>query len=84
MAAVVEPENGGAQSARIGLTNMGQTPLRASAAEQALAGAAPTRGGADKADEGTDPPGDTFATADFRRHLVRVLTARAVEEALAR
>ena len=66
---------------------MGQTPLRASAAEAALAGAprdgvkarrprrptrAPTR------------PADTWATADFRRHLVRVLTGRAVEEALSR
>jgi len=82
VAAVVERGDGGAQSARIGLTNMGQTPLRASAAEQAYASGADDA--ADKADEGTAPPSDTFATADCRRHLVRVLTARAVEEALAR
>jgi aerobic carbon-monoxide dehydrogenase medium subunit len=82
VAAVVEAGDGGAKSARIGLTNMGQTPLRASAAEQAYASGADDA--ADKADEGTNPPSDTFATADFRRHLVRVLTARAVEEALAR
>ena len=38
VAAVVEG-NGSIERARIGLTNMGQTPLRASATEQALAGA---------------------------------------------
>ena len=86
VAAVVEAGNGTIGSARIGLTNMGQTPLRASAAEQALAGA-PREGVGDaaaKADEGTDPPADTCASSDFRRHLSRVLTGRAVEEALSR
>jgi carbon-monoxide dehydrogenase medium subunit len=84
VAAVVDAGNGTIQSARIGLTNMGQTPLRAFAAEQALAGAPRdgVAGAAGKADEGTDPPGDTAASADFRRHLCCVLTARAVEEAL--
>jgi aerobic carbon-monoxide dehydrogenase medium subunit len=86
VAAVVQPENGGIKSAHIGLTNMGQTPLRAAAAEQALAGTShdAVEAAAQKADEGTDPPADTFASADFRRHLARVLTARAVEEALSR
>ena len=86
VAAVVEAGNGTIRSARIGLTNMGQTPLRAAAAEQALAGA-PRDGVANaaaKADEGTDPPADTWASSDFRRHLCRVLTGRAVEEALSR
>ncbi|MDX6475237.1 MAG: aerobic carbon-monoxide dehydrogenase medium subunit, partial [Gaiellaceae bacterium] len=84
VAVVVEGGNGTIRSARIGLTNMGQTALRASAAEQALAGAARdgVEAAAAKADEGTDPPSDTSASSDFRRHLVRVLTARAVEEAL--
>jgi carbon-monoxide dehydrogenase medium subunit len=86
VAAVVEGSNGSIESARIGFTNMGQTPLRARAAEQALAGAA--RGDIAAAtgnvDDGTDPPSDTFASADFRRHLARVLTARAIEEALSR
>ena len=86
VAAVVEGSNGSIESARIGFTNMGQTPLRARAAEQALAGAA--RGDIASAtgnvDDGTDPPSDTFASADFRRHLARVLTARAIEEALSR
>jgi aerobic carbon-monoxide dehydrogenase medium subunit len=86
VAAVVESSNGSIATARIGFTNMGQTPLRAGAAEQSLAGAATGDivAATASADEGTDPPDDTFATADFRRHLARVLTARAVEEALAR
>ena len=86
VAAVVGASNGSIEGARIGLTNMGQTPLRASAAEAALAGAPrdAIAQAAEKADEGTDPPSDTWASADFRRHLVKVLTARAVEEALSR
>jgi aerobic carbon-monoxide dehydrogenase medium subunit len=83
VAAVIEG-NGSIERARIGLTNMGQTAVRASAAEQALAGVSQDgiAAAAEKADEGTDPPADTWASSDFRRHLARILTARAVEEAL--
>jgi aerobic carbon-monoxide dehydrogenase medium subunit len=86
VAAVVEAANGSIASAHIGFTNMGHTPLRASAAEQALAGAArgDVASATANADDGTNPPSDTFASADYRRHLARVLTARAVEEALSR
>ena len=86
VAALVEAKNGGIGSARVGLTNMGPVPLRATAVEQALTGAAPDRivAAAEHADAGTDPPADTAASSDFRRHLARVLTARAVEEALVR
>jgi carbon-monoxide dehydrogenase medium subunit len=86
VAALVGVQNGSIEGARVGLTNMGQTPLRASGVESALAGAPRDSVGAaaEKADEGTDPPSDTWASADFRRHLVRVLTGRAVEEALSR
>jgi aerobic carbon-monoxide dehydrogenase medium subunit len=86
VAAVVNGQNGSVGQARIALTNMGQTPLRASAAEAALSGASRDALGqaAEKADEGTDPPADTWASSDFRRHLARVLTRRAVEEALSR
>jgi aerobic carbon-monoxide dehydrogenase medium subunit len=86
VAALVESGNGTIDSARVGLTNMGQTPLRASAVEQALAGSSSdgVAAAAEQADAGTDPPTDTWASSDFRRHLSRVLTARAVEEALAR
>jgi aerobic carbon-monoxide dehydrogenase medium subunit len=69
--------------ARIALTSMGATPVRARTAEEAFAS-----GGAEAAsavaDEGSDPQSDTAATADFRRHLARVLTRRALEEAISR
>jgi len=68
--------NGGA---RIALTNMGPTPLRATAAEEALAAGAGAAGAAEKAAEGTSPPSDTNASAEFRKHLARVLTRRALE-----
>jgi aerobic carbon-monoxide dehydrogenase medium subunit len=85
-AAVVERSNGSIGSARIGLTNMGSTPIRATAAEGALSGASTdsiaeaTR----SADEGTSPSSDIAASAEYRRHLARVLSKRAVEEALGR
>jgi len=80
VALVAKRSNGGVESAAIGLVNMGATPLRARAAEEALvSGGDP---GALAAD-GTDPPSDTQASADYRRHLARVLVSRAAGEALA-
>jgi carbon-monoxide dehydrogenase medium subunit len=86
VAAVIEKSNGGIDSARIGLTSMGSTPIRASAAEQALSGANADQieEAANSADEGTSPASDNAASAEFRRHLARVWTRRAVEEALNR
>ena len=86
VAAVVERSNGSIGSARIALTAMGSTPIRASAVEQALSGASPdaVAEAAQSADEGTSPASDDAASAEFRRHLARVLTRRAVEEALGR
>ncbi|GIU94939.1 MAG: carbon-monoxide dehydrogenase medium subunit [Gaiellaceae bacterium] len=83
VAAVVERSNGGASKAAVGLTNMGGTPLRATAVEEAIAGGAPIAEAAAHAAEGTDPPSDLAASADFRRHLARVLTRRALERAVA-
>lgn len=86
VAAVVEKSNGNIDSARIGLTSMGSTPMRASTTEQALSGASPDQvaEAADSADEGTSPGADDAASAEFRRHLARVWTRRAIEEALNR
>ena len=86
VAAVVEKSDGNIDSARIGLASMGSTPLRASAAEQALSGASGDQiaEAANSADEGTSPGSDDAASAEFRRHLARVWTRRAVEEALGR
>ncbi|HZA44809.1 MAG TPA: xanthine dehydrogenase family protein subunit M [Rubrobacter sp.] len=85
-AAVVERSNGSIGSARIALTNMGSTPLRATAAESALSGADPSSvaEATSSADEGTSPSSDIAASAEYRRHLARVLSRRAVEEALSR
>jgi carbon-monoxide dehydrogenase medium subunit len=85
VAALVRRSNGSVAEARIGLTNMGTTPLRATAAEDAAAGAEATRdalrAAASRADEGTNPPADLHGAADYRRHLARVLTGRALAAA---
>ncbi|MGI9002784.1 MAG: FAD binding domain-containing protein [Pseudonocardia sp.] len=68
---------------RIGLVNMGPTPLRASTTEAALADGASIAAAAALADEATDPAADVTATKEYRRHLVRVLTRRALTTAAA-
>jgi carbon-monoxide dehydrogenase medium subunit len=82
VAALVRRENGSIAEARIGLTNMGSTPLRASATEAALAGAEPSApavgAAAELAANGTSPPSDLSGQADYRQHLAKVLTRRAV------
>ena len=86
VAAVARRANGAMEEAAIALTNMGPAPVRASAVEQALAGATPEAipQAAETAAEGTSPPSDTNGTAEYRQHLARVLVRRALEEALAR
>ena len=71
--------DGGAPA--IALTNMGLTPVRASAVEQALAGGADPATAAQQAAEGTAPPDDAFASAEYRRELAKVLVRRALEDA---
>jgi carbon-monoxide dehydrogenase medium subunit len=83
VAAVVERSNGGIARAAIALTNMGATAVRARAAEKAIADGAEIAEASELASEGRNPPSDQAASADFRRHLARVLTRRALEEALA-
>lgn len=82
VAAMVRVEDGAIAEARIGLTNMGSTPLRAAAVEQALAGTPLTReaiaAASAHAAEGTDPASDLNGDASYRRHLAVVLTRRAV------
>ncbi|HSJ21988.1 MAG TPA: xanthine dehydrogenase family protein subunit M [Nocardioidaceae bacterium] len=82
VAAAVKVDGGTISEARVGLTNMGSTPLRARSVEAALAGKPATdeavRAAAASAAEGTNPPSDLNGGADYRRHLVTVLTRRAV------
>jgi carbon-monoxide dehydrogenase medium subunit len=65
-------------SVRVALANMGPTVVRASAVEAALASGASAGDAAALADQGTEPSSDITASADYRRHLVRVLTGRAL------
>lgn len=83
VAAIVERSNGSIGSARIALTNMGATPLRATEAEQALVDGGTIVDAAALLANGTEPSSDQAASADFRRHLVKVLGRRALEEAAA-
>ncbi len=62
----------------VALVNMGSTPLRASAVEAALASGASATEAAEQATDGTDAPTDLNATPDYRNHLARVLTRRAL------
>ena len=84
VAATVKAEGGTITQARIGLTNMGNTPLRARSVEEALVGRSVDDLGdaCASAADGTNPPSDLNGDADYRRHLARVLTRRAVAAAL--
>ena len=63
----------------VGLANMGSTPIRATAVEQALASGASAAAAASVADEGTSPTADLNASEDYRRHLAKVLVRRGLE-----
>ncbi|MHB8696191.1 MAG: FAD binding domain-containing protein [Solirubrobacteraceae bacterium] len=85
VSAVVKTTGDHCEDVRIGLTNMGSTPLRASAVEEALRGqslnAESIEAAAAHAADGTDPPADLNASAEYKRHLARVLCERALLEA---
>ncbi len=84
VAAAVKSENGTITEARVALTNMGATPIRATGVEAALAGASSSdaiAAAASKAADGTSPTSDLHADSEYRKHLAAVLTRRAVEAA---
>ncbi|GAA1234200.1 FAD binding domain-containing protein [Pseudonocardia alaniniphila] len=82
IAAAIRVDGGSIAEARVGLTNMGTTPIRATGVEQALVGQPATadavRAAAEHVTEGTAAPSDADAAADYREHLAKVLTGRAV------
>jgi CO/xanthine dehydrogenase FAD-binding subunit len=87
--AVVTLDDGGTIAAvRVALCGVGATPVRATAVEDALAGAEPTEDAiaraADRAARDLDPPSDPHGSADFRRHLAVVMTRRSVQRAAER
>jgi carbon-monoxide dehydrogenase medium subunit len=86
VAATVRTEGDTIAEAKVALTNMGSTPVRATGVEQALVGGPATaeaiRAAAEHAAEGTDPPADGNADAEYRQQLARVLTGRAISAAV--
>jgi carbon-monoxide dehydrogenase medium subunit len=68
----------------VALTNMGDRPIRATAVEEELSDGADPATAAERAAEGTSPPSDAFASAEYRSELVKVLVRRALEEAMSR
>lgn len=85
VAVTVRSEAGVIEEARVALTNMGSTPVRASGVEAALVGvqasADSIAAAASHAAEGTNPPVDSNADVEYRRHLAQVLTGRAIAAA---
>ncbi len=85
VAAALQVSGGRIEQARVALTNMASVPLRARGVEEALVGreadAATIRGAAQRAADGTSPGTDSDADAEYRTHLVQVLTTRAVTAA---
>jgi aerobic carbon-monoxide dehydrogenase medium subunit len=82
VAALVHRDNGDVAGASIGLVNMGGTPLRAKAAEDALAGGASIADAAAAVTEGAEPPSDLSGSSEYRAHLARVMARRALEQAM--
>jgi len=84
-AAAIKVEDGTITEARVGLTNVASSPVRASSVEAALTGGPATAeaiaAASASAADGTSPTSDTHADAEFRQHLARVLTKRAVTNA---
>lgn len=85
---IVLDASGNVSYAGIGLTNLGQTPIKARAAEQALLGKplddAQIHAAADLAAAATNPTSDTRGPAEYKRAMARTLTVRALRKALAR
>jgi carbon-monoxide dehydrogenase medium subunit len=83
--ALVKRSGDRCEDVRVAMSNMGGVPLRAEGTEQALRGAALSADAIDaaaaQAADGTDPPADLNASAEYKRHIARVLCARALKEA---
>ena len=83
VAALVHRDNGSVAGASVGLVNMGATPLRAKAVEDALASGSSAADAAALVAEGAEPPSDQAGSSEYRAHLAQVIARRAIEQALA-
>jgi aerobic carbon-monoxide dehydrogenase medium subunit len=87
-AVITRQQSGSCASARIAIGGLGSGPNRAVASEMQLQGKALDRqniaAAAAKAEEGTDPDDDIYASADYKRHMATVLARRAIEDAVRR
>lgn len=83
VAALVHRDNGSVAGASVGLVNMGGTPLRAKAVEDALANGSSAADAAALVAEGAEPPSDQAGSSEYRAHLAQVIARRALEQALA-
>jgi aerobic carbon-monoxide dehydrogenase medium subunit len=88
IAAMLVRDGGRCVSARLATAGAGPVPVRLRAAEEILEreglGAAAIDAAAARAAELVQPDSDVHASADYRRHLTRVLTARALRRSLER
>jgi aerobic carbon-monoxide dehydrogenase medium subunit len=86
-ALVKKGADGTCEDVRVGLTHLAGVPLRGTAVEEALRGkpldAQSIAAAAEHAADGTNPPADLNASADYKRHLAKVLCRRALEQAAA-
>ncbi|GAA2634270.1 xanthine dehydrogenase family protein subunit M [Actinomadura fulvescens] len=87
VACAVRRERGAIEDARVALTNMGPAPVRAIEVERFIEGRSVSddsfRAASERAAEGTSPPGDLHGSPEYRTHLAKVLTARALTAAAA-
>lgn len=88
IAAVVTLSGGTVADVRVGISGVGETATRASGVESALRGQAPTpdavKQAAQQASAGVEPLGDIHASGEYRLHLVRIFTERALNRAIER
>src|SRR6266702_5334429 len=86
--AIISLSGGTISDARIGVTGVGPKAYRPAAVEQALVGKAPeeeaVKAAVQSVADGIDVQGDIHASPEYRAHLARVLTRRAVLQAAGR
>lgn len=87
VAAILQMKDGAISDARVSVGSVGPVPIRAPEAEDVLRGEQPGdtlfEAAAERAHDAADAVGDIYGSADYKRHLVRVLTVKALNKAAA-